>query len=136
VPSRPTFSHERRETILAGLRAGSSLREAARGADVSHVAVLKWIERGRISEPGGTYHNFFADVWELQHPGAGDAPVVPIGTGRRLDPELKRGIDAWFAERFNAIAAQTGQTVEELAASAGLTPREIAAVVNTAKTAR
>ncbi len=114
MPTRSKFTHAARESVLEAIAQGASLREAARRSNVSHVAVLKWLERGRISEPGGRYHDFFAAVWKLTHAGEGDAPVVPIGTGRRLDATTKARLDAFFAAWMADIATRAGCTVEEL----------------------
>jgi hypothetical protein len=40
--------------------------------------------------------------------------VVPIGTGRRVDPELKARLDTFFAAWMADLAARAGLTVEEL----------------------
>lgn len=66
MPSRSTFTEERREKILQALRVGASRFTAAAMAGMPESTFRLWMKKGQDAAPGTRFAEFYADVEEAE----------------------------------------------------------------------
>src|SRR5205814_35586 len=70
MPTRSKFTAENRAKILQALKVGASRNMAAAIAGVDEAQIRRWIAKGKESEEGTSYREFYEACQEAEaHPG-------------------------------------------------------------------
>ncbi len=96
MPTRSKFTEQRREAILANLRAGLPLASAAALAGVNRSTLMRWLARGRDAGPTSAFRQF-VDACEQA---VAEADAVAVNIVRQAMPDNPTLAWKWIERRM------------------------------------